>query len=146
MRTWLYQRMINDATLLNLMRRTISGVLESDADVRKRFFASGSMTTSTTPKPFIVYLMGNRTDQQMAEADYRAHRQFWQVWVHDAPADYARIDSIHDRIEDLFFGATSAADGVANTIHLERSRDFDDELLKTVFKYARFQSIIQKVG
>lgn len=142
MRTWLYQKMRNDAELMDILRLGA----ESDASVQARFFASGSMTTATTKKPFVVYLMGNATDQALAEENVEAVRQFWQVWIHDSPADYARIDAAHDRIREIFKNAQSVPDGVLTTLHLERSRDFDDELLKTIFKYARYQSIITKVS
>lgn len=146
MRAWIVSQMRGDAELMDLMRRTVNGVPETDAAVQERFFAAGSMTSATTPKPFVVYLLGNSTDQQLADEDYDADRQFWQVWVHDRPADYTKIDAIQDRIRAIFKNGQSVPDKVLTTIHLERSRDFDDEILKTIFKYARFQSIITKVS
>lgn len=140
MRTWLNQRILADGPLVALLELKPSEVAED------RVFSAGSLTSVSTPKPFIVHLMGNSTDAGLAEEDADAQRQFWQIWVHDEPADYTRIDAIHERLKIIFKNAADPASWVQTTFHLERSRDFDDQVLGTIFKYARFQSILTKVG
>jgi len=103
-----------------------------------------SMLTSQITKPFIVYTIGNSTSENLAEEDYRPERQFFQVYVHDKPADYSRIDDIVKAIKDTLVGQRSLEHSVMIIRHLETSRDLDDSTMKTIMRYIRFQAIKEK--
>ncbi len=110
-----------------------------------RLFAKKTMTSSVEDTPYIVYKLGNESTEEFSD-DRDISRQFLQVWVHDytdgAAADYDRIDRIIAIIRRVFRRLTSADDGsVWQVRYLETSADLDDDTLKTVFRYLRFQVI-----
>jgi hypothetical protein len=140
MRAWLYLRLKNDAELNTLLDP------DDDRDFEDQAFSSPSMTENDGPRPFLVYLVGNATDVAMAEEDADLVRQFWTIYIHDEPSDYTRIDTLVERVKEIFKNANGQGVGnyIMTTFHLETSRDFDDQTLGTIFRYVRFQSILSK--
>jgi hypothetical protein len=130
-RTWLYGLLSNDQDLFDL--------------VGDRIFAKKSLKSSVELHPYIVYKIGNDTSEDLAE-DQTAHRQFFQVWVHDYSdadtADYMRIDEVVAAVKRALFLASSAEYNVLGVTFLETSQDLNDETLGTVFRYLRFQAIV----
>lgn len=103
-----------------------------------------SATPKELPRPFLVYHMGNATDEGLwdSEDNPEASRQFLTVYVHDNPADYSRIDEIVEKvIKAMVNSGGSVADRILMVNYLETSRDFDDQTLKTIHRYIRFQLI-----
>lgn len=129
-RTWLYGRLTSPGAI-----RHISG----------RVFAKKSMTSSVETTPFIVYKLGNNTNEALAET-VDASRQFLQIFIHDFSdnenADYMKIDDIVEDIKTLLQNASSPADRVITVQYLETSQDLNDETMGTVMKYVRLQMII----
>lgn len=96
------------------------------------------MVTATTAKPYLIYHLGNNTDENLAE-EHPASRFFFQLYVYDEVGDYVQVDAIGDRLKALLTGMGSKADGILTTRFLERSQDLIDEVLKAGFNYLRFQ-------
>lgn len=108
-----------------------------------RIFAKKTMTSSKENHPYIVYKLGNDSDEDFSE-DTSITRQFFQVWVHDYfdgdTADYDRIDDVITQVKRAFKNA-GGVQGIWTTRFLETSQDLNDETLNTIFRYARFQLI-----
>lgn len=112
--------------------------------INPRIFAKKTMTSSIENTPYIVYKLGNET-VELANEQFEASRQFFQVWVHDfmdtVTADYAKIDEVILAIRAAFWLKNSASENIWTTEWVETSQDLDDDTLQTVFKYVRFQLV-----
>lgn len=130
-RTWLYNLLTSTPALQVL--------------VEDRVFAKRTMTSSVESTPYIVYKLGQDTDEQLSE-ESSAHRQYFQIWVHDysdlESADYMVIDEVLEVLKVLLKNASSPADRVLSVQVLETSQDLNDETLGTVFKYLRCIAIM----
>lgn len=133
-RTWLYNKLTDpSATVLR-------------SQVGLRIFAKKGMQSSIETTPYIVFKLGNDTNESLAES-LDVHRQYFQIFVHDYSdgevGDYLRIDAIIKELKKLLHNASSAPDGVISVQYLETSQDLDDHTLGTVMKYMRFQSWVE---
>ena len=136
MRAWLYDLLSGDAQLQGLVNATP----EEWAD---RVMPRQSQTTFNIDKPFLVFGMGNNTNEALAEdQDHTAHRQFFSIWVHDEGGDYDLIERILIRVKQLLVNASHPASHVSTVMWLETSQEFVNDTYNTIFKYARFQAII----
>jgi hypothetical protein len=99
------------------------------------------MLTAQVEKPFLVYHLGNDTDEQLSEVS-SPHRQFFQIYVHDVIGDYSQIDEIIKLVKDLLRARSNAGARVIVTRYLETSQDLRDEVLDTIFRYMRFQLVM----
>jgi len=107
-----------------------------------RVFQGESMLKAPQAWPFLVYRMGNETDEQFSESRM-PKRHFFQVYIHDQPADYQQIDSVMALVRDAFKAAgSSPEDNIMQIVYLETSRDLDDPTLGTIMRYMRFQLIL----
>lgn len=114
----------------------VSSVADKVGD---RVFQQGSMLTGQNFKPFLIYTVGNNTDEGMSDPDtYQPSRQFFQVYIHDDVGDYAQIDDLVNIIRDAFLTASLPLN-VSGIQYLETSRDLDDPTLQTIMRYMRFQ-------
>lgn len=113
-----------------------------------RVFAKKSMTSAVEDHPYIVYKLGNETNEDLAE-DQDVSRQYVQIWVHDFHdseiGDYMKIDEVIAAIKLAFKNAGSASDGIWTSRFLEVSQDLNDDTLKTLFKYIRYQLIKEEL-
>ena len=146
MRAWLYDTLVG------------SDDLKSDLgaeDITTRVIPRRSKTTvdiNTLLRPFLVFGLGNATNQQLADStaddpqDKRAVGQFFQVWVHDAGGSFVKIDDIVQHVIDLLEGASSPPHGINTITHLETSGEFNNETYDTNFRYIRFQAMIVTGG
>lgn len=107
--------------------------------VQDRVFPQGSLLTAQTLKPFLVYSMGNNTDEEMSDPDnFRPNRQFFTVWVHGEEGSYDLIDDIVDEVKKTFVEAKPSG-SVCGIQYLETSADHDDPTLQSLMRYVRFQ-------
>jgi hypothetical protein len=107
--------------------------------VGDRIFPQGSLLTGQIQKPFLVYTVGNNTDEGMADPDsFQPSRQFFQVYIYDEVGDYTRIDSIIKVLKNAFLTSPTSGD-VCGIQYLETSRDMDDSTLESIMRYMRFQ-------
>lgn len=141
-RIWLFEQLTTFPGLIDL----IGGV------ENPRVFAKKSMTSSIEAHPFLVYKLGFKTNEELAEempGDGKdAYRQFAQVWVHDfansETGDYTKIDQVLDQVKLAVHNKSSSEHGVIAARYIEVSQDLNDETLSTVFKYARIQLITKE--
>jgi len=135
-RTWVYAQLT-----------TFPGLIALIGDTSPRVFAKKSMTSAIEAHPFIVYKLGNRTNNNLAE-DTDSHTQFIEVWCHDysdgETADYMQIDAVLEQVRLAFRLQSSPEDGIIAVQYIETSQDLNDETLNTVMKYSRFQLITKE--
>lgn len=137
MRAWLYDTLTSDVELQALMGGPV-GILE-------RVVPRQSQMTSNIEKPYLIYGLGTNTNEDLAEdGDHEAHRQFFQVWIHDEGGDYGLIDDIVELVKRALVNKTSPAHRVSMVRWLETSSEFYNETYDTLFRYVRFQAIISK--
>lgn len=138
MRTWLFDTLTQHSPL----QAKLGGTLATTMD---RVNPRQSKLVIPANKPFLVYGLGNLTDENLAEAlDHTAQRQFFQIWIHDNPGSYLVIDSFMPIIRKLLVGKVHAASLVSNVLHLEDSAEFSNETYNTIFRYMRFQAILSE--
>lgn len=132
------------------VRQHVFNVLTQDPSLSAIFanrVSSGeSLMTAQIAKPYIVYRMGNDTDEGMfddPDVPSRPNRQFFMVYIHDERPDYTGIDTYCQLVKNAFrLNPKSPSDNVVWTTFLEQSADFDDVTLDTVFRYLRFQAVM----
>lgn len=93
-----------------------------------------------TNYPVLVYRMGNETNENLGSG-MTAHRKFFQVYIHDRPADYTRIDGLMVPIRNALVAAAPSGH-VLEIMWRENSRDLDDEFLGSVMRYMRFEAAL----
>jgi hypothetical protein len=128
-RSWLYGLLVNDPQLRAIHRGEV--------------FQASALTTANKAKPYLVYHIGNNTSEMLTD-DHPASRIFFQVYIHDEPGDYDRIDALGDRVKALLTGQGYPSAFIYTTRFLERSQDLSDETLRTIFQYLRFQWVLSK--
>lgn len=143
MRAWIYDTLIASTDL----QAELGGVEGIKTRVMPR--RSQESTPPEVDKPFIIFGLGNDTNELLTDStaddeDGFAHRQFWQIWVHDEDSSYVLIDDLVEVVKNLFLGASSPAHKVLTTRWLETSQEFNNQTYGTNFRYIRFQSIIAK--
>lgn len=90
--------------------------------------------------PIVVYRIGNETNENLGSGS-TAYRKFFQVYVHDVPADYSRIDALIPMIRDALIAAAPAGH-VLEIMWRENSRDLDDEFMGSIVRYIRFEAAL----
>lgn len=125
------------------LRKVIFRALKGDPElhdlVGDRIFQRGSTPDGIPPTevvPYIVYNLGQGFNK--GPSALRARTQSLQVWVHDEPGDYYRIDTILERAK-VVLEAVDAGDpvGFLEIRHVETSQDLWDNLLKHLVRYSR---------
>jgi hypothetical protein len=129
MRTWLHQILLNTPALTDI--------------IGDRVAQSEARTSSVGTKPYLFHTLGVKSNQRFSESQL-IHRQFFQIYVHDEPGDYSRIDQICDILVTTLDQAVDEAYGIIRVEHLETSTDLDDMTLGTILRYIRFAALIKK--
>lgn len=143
MRPWLYDTLVLDADL----QLDLGGA----EGIRTRVHPRRSKGNIIGPRPFLVFGLGNDTNEQLKDStaddeDVVAHRQFFQIWVHDEGDSFVLIDDIVEKVKKALTGKQSPAHRVVTVRWLETSQEFNNETYNTNFRYIRFQAIIAKGG
>jgi hypothetical protein len=116
--------------------------LKTVAAVGGRVLQQGSALTAQTVKPYLVYHMGNDTDEGMSDEDnFKPNRQFMQVFIHVAQGDYGPIDDIMPQVKAALASGVGKPNDLIHVQYLETSQDLQDDLLQSFFRYMRFQLI-----
>lgn len=142
MRAWLYDHLTTDPELQGFFGGPV-GILE-------RVMPRRSQGNILVPKPFLIYGLGNSTNEQLGdstatdEEELQAERQFFQVWIHDEGGSYLQIDDIVAQVKKRLTGASDVPSRVNTVIYLETSQEFNNETYNTIFRYIRFQAIISQ--
>jgi hypothetical protein len=143
MRAWLYDLVCSDEALWPLI-----GV-EDFAGAELHVTPRRGEESINLPKPFLVYGLGNATNEELADDDandHEAERQFFQVWIHDEGGDYGLIEQIIPVVKRRLIGASDVNSKVVTIRYLETSAEFSNATYNTIFRYIRFQAIIAKSG
>ena len=91
--------------------------------------------------PVAVYRIGNESPEFGMGEQTEVHRKYFQVYIHDTPADYTRIDDLVDKVKAAFVMPTSVGK-ITQVIYLETSRDLDDAFFGSIMRYVRFQAVL----
>lgn len=117
------------------------------AKISGRVFAKKSMSSSVEQHPFLVYKLGNTSDEGLSESNDPS-RQYFQIYIHDyrddQVANYDLIDEILVILKAMLKDAVVPEYDIIRILYLETSQDLDDDTLNTVFRYVRFQAILGK--
>lgn len=142
MRAWLYDTLTLDPELQSML-----GGVEG---ITKRVMPRRSQTTIEGPRPFLIFGLGNNTNEDLGDPtanDVEADRQFFQIWIHDEDSgSYALIDDFIPVLKRVLVGATSPPDRIMTIAWLETSQEFNNETYHTLFRYIRFQAILGRTG
>lgn len=127
------------------MRQFIYDTLRLDPDIAAivgtRIFQGESMDHAELQRPFLVYRMGNETNELFSEDAQMPHREFFQVYIHDNPSDYMQIDELGKLVRAALVGGPYPAYKILRVNYLETSRDLDDDVMRTIVRYVRFQAV-----
>lgn len=124
-RVW-YARMSGDSALQEILGGP------------NRIFQRSALDKLGVPevRPFVVYHGG--TDRTAGPSVLRARARNVQVWAHDDPGDYGKIDEALDRIK-LLAESMPSSGGLFEGRWVEGSPDLEDPEMKTICRFARLQ-------
>ena len=126
------------------MRKTLYALISAAVpDIpAERVYQMGSVD-ETPQKPFIVYRLSGTGRGVTARSKYRPTSL--EVWVHDTPGSYTRIDGFLEAVENYLGEVTyaSAAQGesVSAADFVSRSPDLDDTGFRSICKMSSFTII-----
>ena len=109
--------------------------------VGNRIYQGEALTASELTRPFLIYRVGNETTESISEDAQTPHRVYFQVYVHDNPADYTKIDTLCQEVRQALVGGPYPDYKILRVAYMETSRDLDDDTMRTIFRYLRFQAI-----
>lgn len=128
-RTWVYQRMIGDTSITDVVGNRIY------QDTRMR----EDEATRVYQPPFIVYRSWGVRPEMRGDDTQLVKREVFQAFVHDTPGDYLKIDALCDNLFILFSDIEDQANDIVRAEWLEMSEDFRDIDMHTIMRYVRFQ-------
>lgn len=125
------------------LRKIVFRALKADPELAElvgdRIYQRGSTLEGIPPTdtvPYIVYNLGLSFPK--GPSALRARTQSLQVWVHDEPGDYFRIDQILTRVKVVLESIDAGQeDGFLEIRFVEASQDLWDNLLKHLVRYSR---------
>lgn len=124
-RTWLYERMVTDGDLEDLVP---GGIFQTTAVLH-------------TPhlKPYIIYRQTSDVSVLRGDGGDLIRRNGYMIFVHDVPGDYLQIDDILQQLKSLFQDVVDQPNGVVESLWGETSDDLRDDDMGTIMKFARIQ-------
>jgi len=129
-RSWIYGKMVGYAPLT--------------AHVGSRIYES-SVLQEVPTKPYIMYKMFVVQPEMMGDDLSKVFTQSFQVFVHDVPGDYLRLDDIIQILRNLFTNASDKLAGVVSVRWIDASEDFKDPDMGTVTRFIRFRVLYKEV-
>ena len=130
------------------LRARVYGLLRHDSVLQTywadRIYQRSAMEYEVPPsqRPFGVYHLDQEGPVSVPSA-LRARVCSVQVWVHDEPGDYHRIDQALDRVRHVLEGADPTGPFLEMRMTI-RSPDMFDDLLKTIMRYSRFDAVFSR--
>lgn len=91
--------------------------------------AGGSLTGPPTKRPFAVYRMNVTNPSLRGDDDVEARDETVEVWVHDDPGSYVRIEAILETVEALL-----KASAALRCRYNAESAELADDEMKTIVK------------
>lgn len=98
-------------------------------------FQFGSFNQAPAVRPFVVLKFQFTSENEAARGVGRTKP--FQLWVHDTPGDFLRIDRIIDRAQVLLLTVPNQGDFIEFS-SLGASDEFQDEEMGTILRYATF--------
>lgn len=123
LRQWLYDAIRTDPTLV--------------ASIGTRVYQATSIVEVPSTKPFVVYRFGTSSQGLSGNDRQTTIVQPLQVFFHDVPGDYEKIDQLQRRLRAVIAGANQG--NIIRCEWLEDSEDLRDDEMFTIFKYSRYQ-------
>lgn len=120
MRQWLYDVLRGDAELAGLV-----GTRIHQANTLDR----------TPATPFLIFKLSTETPRAVP-----ARNTLSQVWAHDTPGSYVRVDQILDRVKAVLEGQGNSGD-FFKAEWLDDSEDLFDDGNNTVTRFSRYQLV-----
>ena len=127
------------------IRKVVFQALRSDPElstlIGDRIWMRGSTVDGIpqTETPYIVYNFNGRF--RTGPSALKATRHTIQVWVHDDPGDYFRIDQILDRVRAALESVEAGNPvGFLEIRFFETGPDIWDDLVKHIVRYSRLQA------
>lgn len=109
-------------------------VVGDDANGDPNIHQASSLTV-TPPRPFVTFRM--HTDFPLRPRGTGA-REYIQLWAHDDPGDYTRIDDILSHCRDALEAAAHSGTFL-EARWIETGVDLKDDVMHTITRYMRFQ-------
>lgn len=122
-RTWSYQKLINDGP--------VTAIVPEDS-----IFGSGSLDSSPKDRPFIVLKLGVSVRGPYPGALITE----LQVWAHDEPGDYLRIQSILEACQTALVGQVAEV-GATSCRWSSDSQDLNDDGFGTIVRFSSYTLI-----
>ena len=124
-RKYLYQRMSLDQALLE--------DIPSD-----NLHAAGSLQYPPSERPFLVIRTGN---EQVSPGNISGTYQNAEIWVHDEPGSYQRIDLILKRLQKLLVGQVVGYENAVAIDWVGDSGELADDLYGTITKVGSYRLV-----
>lgn len=102
-----------------------------------RIFSGGALTGREGTTPFIVIRL---LSMNMELSEGTAHSQTAEIWAHDKPGSYGRIDSILAAVRAALVGQVALSGGIACRWQGD-STDFADDDLGTITRNSAFRCV-----
>lgn len=129
------------------MRKTIFKVLSENTPEElpiERWYQLGSIGDVPPARPFGIYRLSS-TLPGLTTRSRAGRTPRLEIWVHDDPGSYVRIDGILSSLEDAFTAVSnlSAAEGesIAQADFESRSPDLNDTGFRTICKMSSFKLV-----
>lgn len=125
LREWVYSRLTGYSPLV---------ALNGD-----RVWLATALESIPSTKPFIIYRVGLSTSSLRGDGLTRVLSSPIQVFIHDDPGDYARIDQMLRMARVMLEGGSSSEHGIISCDWIEDSEDLRDDEFHTNLRWGRFQ-------
>lgn len=125
LRKWIYDSLSDSPELTSI--------------VSDRIYQATSLLEVPSVKPFIEYRLGTNFNVLSGDDNPTAISQPLQIFVHDNPGDFARIDSIHKLLKTILINSSQG--DLIRCTWLEDGEDLRDDEMFTIFRYSRYQLI-----
>lgn len=116
---------------------TLSTHVPLTAYVGDNIIQTGSELEAPAHKPFLIYRLGVQSPSLRGDDATTKRIQPVQLFVHDTPGDYKRIDTILDILKSLL--DTRGDSSIICCTWLEASEDMRDDVFQTITRYARLE-------
>lgn len=127
LREWVVGRLTNYAPMTNL--------------IGDRLTLGSSLTEIPGIKPFAIYRVGTSTADLRGDGTTRVMTTPIQLYFHDEPGDYGKIDNMLRFTRAVLEGGSSREHGIIACEWIEDSEDLRDDEFHTNLRWARYQVI-----
>lgn len=106
-----------------------------------RLTLGSSLTEIPQVKPFAIYRVGLSVADLRGDGQTRVKTTPVQIFFHDEPGDYGKIDNMLRLARVILEGGNSREHGIIDCGWVEDSEDLRDDEFHTNLRWARYQVI-----